>query len=321
MEIWIVRHGESEGNLNRIIQGQQPGSLSEAGVLQAKQTGKALTALKFEHVYVSDLRRAYQTYETMELMFPQNDVPITYTSLIREKSGGVLEGHPLSEWFDSVEKAGMSAREYKPAEGESWEIVMHRADAFLTFLIDTFLRFKKPDLIELESKFAIKHSTISQDNPEDDFKKHQLETKQQNEQQAQISSEKPEEKKANPEEVNTISVDKRTEDSNSASSSFKKKSSYSLWSLLCCCSSNSKSPETKAEPAKKILVVTHGGFIMEFFNALNFRIDRRKPDQKNDIMNCSVSVVRVDLVTDGKEQYKIIKKNNVIHMKYPSVLQ
>ena len=54
MEFWIVRHGKTFGNQQRIIQGQIDGKLTEEGEQQAKKTGERLKEIKFEEAYVSD---------------------------------------------------------------------------------------------------------------------------------------------------------------------------------------------------------------------------------------------------------------------------
>lgn len=58
--IYIVRHGETEANRQRIIQGQLDTKLNEAGIEQAKMTASALEKVPFEAAYTSDLSRAVQ---------------------------------------------------------------------------------------------------------------------------------------------------------------------------------------------------------------------------------------------------------------------
>ena len=61
--IYIVRHGESVGNLHRICLGHTNLDLTELGLEQAKKTAEALENVDFAGIYSSDLQRAVHTAE------------------------------------------------------------------------------------------------------------------------------------------------------------------------------------------------------------------------------------------------------------------
>lgn len=61
--IYIVRHGESVGNLHRICLGHTDLDLTELGYEQAKKTAEALENVDFTAIYASDLQRAVHTAE------------------------------------------------------------------------------------------------------------------------------------------------------------------------------------------------------------------------------------------------------------------
>ena len=61
--IYIVRHGESVGNLHRICLGHTNLDLTELGLEQAKKTAEALENVDFAAIYSSDLQRAVHTAE------------------------------------------------------------------------------------------------------------------------------------------------------------------------------------------------------------------------------------------------------------------
>ena len=57
-----MRHGESEWNAERIIQGQNDTSrLTPLGRVQARDVAMVLSALTFDRLVASDLRRAHET--------------------------------------------------------------------------------------------------------------------------------------------------------------------------------------------------------------------------------------------------------------------
>ncbi len=59
--IYLIRHGESLGNVNRICLGHTDLGLTEKGTKQAELTAKRLSDVTVSAVYSSDLIRAYNT--------------------------------------------------------------------------------------------------------------------------------------------------------------------------------------------------------------------------------------------------------------------
>jgi probable phosphoglycerate mutase len=63
VRIYIVRHGETEENKQKIIQGQLDTQLNSEGEKQADLVAKALGDVPFDVCYSSDLKRATSTAE------------------------------------------------------------------------------------------------------------------------------------------------------------------------------------------------------------------------------------------------------------------
>ena len=59
--IWLIRHGEAEGNLYRRIHGWYDGSLTEMGFRQLPYLAERFRDTRLDAVYSSDLRRAMDT--------------------------------------------------------------------------------------------------------------------------------------------------------------------------------------------------------------------------------------------------------------------
>lgn len=57
---YIVRHGETDANRQRIIQGHLDTELNAAGIEQAQLTANALANIPFTAAYTSDLKRAHK---------------------------------------------------------------------------------------------------------------------------------------------------------------------------------------------------------------------------------------------------------------------
>lgn len=87
----LVRHGETNWNVERRLQGHTDIDLNQRGEVQAVQMAKAIKAidLKFDVLYTSDLQRAAKTAGAIEALF--NTKAIVKESL-RERHLGVLQG-------------------------------------------------------------------------------------------------------------------------------------------------------------------------------------------------------------------------------------
>lgn len=90
--IYIVRHGETEWNLKRIVQGQMDSPLTDLGISQAKDLAKELREIKFDLVFSSDLLRAKKT---AEIIAAEHKLTVETTELLRERAFGKLEGKPV----------------------------------------------------------------------------------------------------------------------------------------------------------------------------------------------------------------------------------
>lgn len=63
MKIWITRHGQTDLNKKRLMQGLTDAPLNERGIEQAKIARDTIGDLKFDAVFASPLQRAIQTAE------------------------------------------------------------------------------------------------------------------------------------------------------------------------------------------------------------------------------------------------------------------
>lgn len=92
----LVRHGETDWNVARRLQGHTDIDLNPHGVKQAAQMAKALKAinLQFDVLYTSDLLRAAKTARAIEDAYQVNAIADT---ALRERHLGTLQGLTLSE--------------------------------------------------------------------------------------------------------------------------------------------------------------------------------------------------------------------------------
>ena len=57
----VVRHGQTDGNKNRRMQGSTDSPLNSFGIKQAEAVGKVFRDFTFHQAYCSDLKRAKKT--------------------------------------------------------------------------------------------------------------------------------------------------------------------------------------------------------------------------------------------------------------------
>ena len=89
MLIYIVRHGLTEWNKLKKLQGAADVPLAKEGILLAEKTGEALKDVKFDICFTSPLSRARQT---AECVLGDRNVPIIPVKRIQEINFGDLEG-------------------------------------------------------------------------------------------------------------------------------------------------------------------------------------------------------------------------------------
>ena len=92
----LIRHGETDWNAARRLQGHTDINLNARGLAQAAQMARALKKidLQFDVLYTSDLQRAAKTAQAIEVLF--NSCAIRNDAL-RERHLGALQGLTTDE--------------------------------------------------------------------------------------------------------------------------------------------------------------------------------------------------------------------------------
>lgn len=123
MTVFLVRHGQSEGNRDLVFSGVSDHPLTELGRAQAREAGRALFGLRFAHVLTSRLSRAVDTCDLL-LQTAQARVIGRRRELDRlsERNFGVYEGVPDDETAlaaDPVRRQVAFDVTFRPEGGES----------------------------------------------------------------------------------------------------------------------------------------------------------------------------------------------------------
>lgn len=94
MELYIVRHGQTEWNKEKRLQGSTNIMLAEEGIEAAKKTGVALKETSFDKIYSSPLTRAY---DTASYIRADRNIELVKDERLKELCFGNLEGQVVDE--------------------------------------------------------------------------------------------------------------------------------------------------------------------------------------------------------------------------------
>lgn len=100
-KFYIVRHGETDWNAKKIVQGHIDIPLNDTGEKQAHEVAKKFKNIQFDLVFSSDLIRAKRTAEIITL---EKKLVIATTKKLRERRFGMLESKPSAEFFAFINK-------------------------------------------------------------------------------------------------------------------------------------------------------------------------------------------------------------------------
>jgi broad specificity phosphatase PhoE len=148
--IILIRHGESEGNVNKGIYAEKPDyalDLTEEGIKQAHYAGAQLKQLLKEETaffYVSPLYRTRETFEQIASSFSDGQVNYREEPRLREQEWGHLKSIDECDRIDK-ERDEYGTFYYRIPDGESAADVYDRVSDFFGSLFRDFEKRGFPD--------------------------------------------------------------------------------------------------------------------------------------------------------------------------------
>ena len=128
MKLFLIRHGQTQANVDKVYAGQQDVPLTEEGRRQAKAIAPIIGDIPFDRVYSSDLSRAI---DTQKIALPNAEG--IRTPLLREIAVGSAAGYPFGQlpgkepgWMPSK-----CATAYREFGGEDQNMLCDRIRKFL----------------------------------------------------------------------------------------------------------------------------------------------------------------------------------------------
>jgi 2,3-bisphosphoglycerate-dependent phosphoglycerate mutase len=119
----LLRHGESQWNLENRFTGWVDVPLSPKGEEEARVAGEKLREFSFQRAFTSVLRRANDTLSIVLKIINQTAIPIEYDQALNERHYGDLQGLNKAEtakkFGDDQVKLWRRSYDIRPPNGES----------------------------------------------------------------------------------------------------------------------------------------------------------------------------------------------------------
>ncbi|TXC85653.1 histidine phosphatase family protein [Metabacillus litoralis] len=127
--LYFIRHGETQYNVEKRMQGFCDSPLTEKGILQARSVGKGLTDIHFEAAYASDSQRVL---DTAKYAIGDRDIPLSVDTRLKEMNFGVFESllpQEISEQYGNALETLFSLElDASAPEGESYSQLFARTE-------------------------------------------------------------------------------------------------------------------------------------------------------------------------------------------------
>lgn len=98
---YIVRHGQTNWNIEKKVQGQCDIPINQVGEAQAVETAQLLKQVKFDQIFSSDLVRAKKTAEIVKA---ERNIKIQLSPNLRERDYSQFNGAPSEKGYE-IEKS------------------------------------------------------------------------------------------------------------------------------------------------------------------------------------------------------------------------
>ncbi|MBP3040682.1 histidine phosphatase family protein [Bacillaceae bacterium Marseille-Q3522] len=135
---YFIRHGETQYNVEKRMQGFSDSPLTEKGILQAKSVGRGLSDIEFEAAYASDSQRVI---DTAKYAIGERNIPLITDKRLREMNFGIWEtlkeSDVYAQYKDLLETLfSLTDLNVSPPDGESFNQVFARSYGMVKEIIN-----------------------------------------------------------------------------------------------------------------------------------------------------------------------------------------
>ncbi len=129
VEVYVMRHGETEANIRQVLMGREDSPFTEAGWRQPVEVARHLVNRSLARIYSSPMARTRRTAALVRDALGHS-VPMTTESAIAEIDAGEFTGLTFQEVRSRIRIDAVLGEFHYPG-GESWRDVQERAVAFV----------------------------------------------------------------------------------------------------------------------------------------------------------------------------------------------
>jgi probable phosphoglycerate mutase len=129
VEIYVMRHGETEANVRQILIGRADSPFTESGWQQPVEVARHLVGRDLARIYSSPMERAQRTAALVQETLDR-PVPIELAQSIAEIDAGEFTGLSFPEVWSLLPSDAILGQFHYPG-GESWRDVQERAVEFV----------------------------------------------------------------------------------------------------------------------------------------------------------------------------------------------
>ena len=139
MKLYIIRHGQTEWNIQKRLQGWNNSDLTQKGIDDAAKLAERLKDIDFTHIYSSNQKRAV---ETAKILRKDRDIDIVELDGLKEIGFGKWEGMEMDDLLNKY-KDEFDIFLNKPhlyearLDGESYQDIFKRVESSLEAILKT----------------------------------------------------------------------------------------------------------------------------------------------------------------------------------------
>lgn len=137
--IYLTRHGQTQWNINKRLQGWKNSPLTELGISQAKALSERIKDMQVDVIYTSPIERAYKT---AEIIRGSKNIDIITHDGLKELNYGEWEGSTIDEiernpkYSKQLDNLFNNPKEYIPFGGETYEHLIERIDSTMKEILN-----------------------------------------------------------------------------------------------------------------------------------------------------------------------------------------
>lgn len=132
MLIYLVRHGQTDANVNNLFNGRNERDLNETGISQAEELSSKIAKLPIDLIICSPLRRTVHTAQILNT----NNIPLCTDDRLNERDYKELTLKPMDIIKDQSVLYALGS--YEEIQGiESFQSIYDRVESFINEIKNT----------------------------------------------------------------------------------------------------------------------------------------------------------------------------------------